>query len=174
MALSEIPRDMDKLIEFVRVYIRDKEELNTLLDGKESNQLDINVAILMAIDDFNNTPPLIGNFKLVNFPSMALLVWGTVIQLLITSGILQSRNKLNYTDGGINVAVSDKADDYRAWIGNLASFYVNGKSNLKIARNIEGGFGGSRSEYSTIQGGFDTLGTSSLDGQSLAQEFGAL
>jgi len=172
MALNSIPRQMDKLIEFVRQYVRDKDELNTLLDGEESDGLDINTAILMAIDEFNTTPPLIGNYRLENFPSMALLVWGSVIHLLISAGILQTRNRLNYSDGGINVAVSDKAGEYQGWIGQVAARWENGKLNLKTAINISQGFGGSHSEYVYIQNGRYTVGMGNLDGESLVQEFG--
>lgn len=130
----------------VRLYMRDFAESNRLIRREETTDIMLDLHRELAIEDFNTTPH-VTNYKLKTFPSMYLLLIGTVIQVLRSAGILQSRNRLNYNDGGISVAVSDKAGDYQGWISSMLNEYERKKRELKIAINLTGAFGNVPSEF---------------------------
>lgn len=131
----------------VRLFLRDFGEFNRLISGQESSDMMITLAVEYALEDFNTTPPFT-NFSLTNVPSLSVLMDGTIIRILRSAGILQSRNRLNYNDGGVTVAISDKAGDYQSWIASFVNEYERKKREVKIAQNIIGGFGFVPSEYS--------------------------
>ena len=134
----------------VRSWMKDFAHKNRLLVDEEANDASLLVYLEVAVDDFNNTTMPRTSFTFANFPSYALLLWGTVIQALTGEQLLQIRNRLNYTDGGLTVATSDKAGDYAAVIQALLMKYERQKQDLKVFLNVEDGFGGIPSEYSTV------------------------
>lgn len=136
-----------QFVGLVRAYMRDYPELNRLIKGEEHSDRLIAWAVIDAIDDFNSTPPMT-NYQLSNIPSKSLLLRGTVISLLESIGLLMSRNHLTFSDGGIQVGASDKTPLIQSWIQLLGNKYEDKKQKLKIALNIEGGWGGGvHSEY---------------------------
>src|SRR3954468_4840113 len=98
---------IDNLVASVRSFLRDYKELNRLIAGEESSNRQIVWAICDALDDYNTTPPFT-QFDLNTFPSRSLLVRATTISLLESIGLLQTRNHLSWSDGGLTVGVSDK------------------------------------------------------------------
>ena len=87
-----------------------------------------------------------------------------------SAGILQSRNSLTYSDGGINVAVSDKTPLYRQWISDFHNEYEQKKRHLKIQMNMKRAWGGSFSEYTLASSaGSGSFIFGNLDGDSLAR-----
>lgn len=147
----------------VRDYLRDQAEFNALLDGQETGDSLIGLAADLAADDWNATPPFIGEVTVENHPSRYILFLGTLIQVLRSSGILQSRNNLNYSDGGLTVATSDKAPQYMAWINQWMNEYERKKRSNKISRNAGSAYGGISSEYMFIGAYGQFLGLSNLD-----------
>jgi hypothetical protein len=136
-----------QFIDTVRAFMRDYPELNRLIQGEEHSNRLIAWAIADAIDDFNTTPPMM-SFGLTNFPSKHLLLRGTVINLLQSIGLLMTRNQLTFSDGGIQVGISDKTPLIQSWIQMFTNSYEEKKKNLKVAINIENGWGsGLHSEY---------------------------
>ena len=61
------------LVASVRAYIRDEANVNALLDGQETSDTLIELCAELALDDFNVTPPLIGNYTLDTHPSKLCL-----------------------------------------------------------------------------------------------------
>lgn len=146
--VPSLPIPVQQFISTVRLYLRDYPELNRLIHGQENSNRMIAWAILDAIDDWNSTPPLIPAVDLMNFPSKSLLLRGTVVNLLQSVGLLQTRNHLTFSDGGIQVGVSDKTPLLQSWIQLLGNQYEEKKQRLKVAINIELGWGaGVHSEY---------------------------
>lgn len=136
------------LVRKLRAYLRDDPILNELIEGKESSDGQLRDAILDAIEDWNTTQPPLANINILTHPSQRLLIRGAAIEILHSAGILQSRNRLDYNDGGIVVRDKDKAPDYQAWISHLIRDYETKKINLKKSSNISIGFGAIPSEYS--------------------------
>ena len=144
--------EMMAMVAIVRNYVRDFPELNRLISGEESSDRMIAWAVVDAMEDFNQTPPLIGSFSLSEIPKHILIRMATV-SLLESVGILQTRNNLKFSDGGISVGVSDKAPMLMNWIGYMRREFERKKLEWKIAKNIEAAWGrGVHSEYWLING----------------------
>lgn len=138
---------LEQFVGLVRAFMRDYPELNRLIKGEEHSDRLIAWAAIDALDDFNSTPPMT-QYQFTTFPSKSLLLRGTVISLLESIGLLMTRNHLNFSDGGIQVGVSDKTPLIQSWIQLFTNKYETKKDRLKVALNIEGGWGGGvHSEY---------------------------
>jgi hypothetical protein len=136
---AQIP--LNQFIHLVREFMRDYAELNRLVAGEESSDRQIAWAILDTLDDFNTTPPFT-QFGLISFPSRSLLLRGVVSTLLESIGLLQTRNHLQFSDGGITVGINDKTPYLQSWIQLFRGKYEDGKLKLKVAYNIESAWGG--------------------------------
>ena len=143
----------------LRRYLRDFPELNRLIDGQETSDRMLAWSVIDALDDFNNTPPFIGNFTVGNFPYRSLLLRGSVITVLESVGLLQTRNQLQYSDGGITVSSSDKAPLIMQWINMLKSSYEQKKVQFKMSKNIEYALTGEgiMSDYYFLGGYYDVF-----------------
>lgn len=151
-ALVTQPQRMNlaRLVERIRNFIRDHEELNRLTLGKENSDSDILEAIEDVINDFNNTPPFYNIFNLTNLPPLNIVKLGAVVYLLKSVGLLNTRNGIQYSDGGVNVNM-DKTPAIQAWIQMIQNEYEEKKAKYKIAANIENAWGvGVSSEYVLI------------------------
>ena len=140
-----------KMRRLLRLFLNDTPELNRLIRKQESNDEKLDLAILLAIDDFNITTPLLSAYTILNFPSIYLLMYGATIQVLRSAGLLQSRNELAYSSGGVSVRIFDKTQLYQSWIAQFVADYERKKSNMKIAFNVANALaGGVASEYSIL------------------------
>ena len=132
----------------------DTEELNRLLRRKEIDDKRLDLAIQLAISNWNTTTPLIGQVNLGNFPSFYLLIHLAAIECLKMAGLYQSRNELTYSSGGSSFIRSNKTAYYQSWIQNFATTAETKMLNMKIQRNVEASYGGGfHSEYFAV--GFD-------------------
>ena len=157
-ANAGLPKKLVQLISAVRTKLRDFPELNRLIEGRETSDREIALAIAETVDDFNNTPPLIENFTIENFPSMSLLIRGSLIHVIESVGLLQTRNQMVYSDGdGVTVNVSDKTPMLLQWLQLFSSQYEAKKLKLKKALNLKGALNGTHlsSEYRYVDGLFD-------------------
>lgn len=137
----------------VRAFIRDFPELNRLISGEESSSRMIDYCTHLAIDEFNTTPPLIGVFGISNFPSRTVLLYYTICHLLTSVGILKSRNRFQYSDGGWSSDTEQQDSLYMNWVQLFRRQVQPQAQALKISLNIEGGWGaGVGSEYGWIAG----------------------
>lgn len=142
--------ELNHFVQTVRTFMRDYPELNRLITGVENSNRQIVWALYDAIDDFNTTPHFT-NYGISNFPSSSLLLRGTVISLLESVGLLQTRNHLQFSDGGIQVGVSDKTPFIQSWLQLFKNSYEEKKTKIKVAINIENAWGGGvNSEYRFI------------------------
>ena len=127
-----------ELITRVRDFIRDKRELNRLLDNDyETSQRQLELAVDMCLDDYNNTPPRLGVYTTDNFPWIYLLIIGSAVQVLKSAGIMHSRNHLNYSDGGLTVATDEQATYYVNWLNVLGQEYEEKKMRAKQSENLD-------------------------------------
>jgi len=149
----ETPLTYDNFVPEVRAYIRDFPELNRLISGEESSNRMISYCAHLALDEYNTTPPLTSPVSISNFPSRGVLLHLTVIHLLTSVGILHARNRFSYNDGGFSVETEQQETLYQRWIQLLRSQLQGRMQQLKVAKNIEGGWGGGvGSEYGWIHG----------------------
>jgi hypothetical protein len=141
---SPLPRaqmELNSFVSQVRAFLRDYAELNRLIKGEESSNRQIVWAVMDALDDFNSTPPFT-IFGLSDFPSKSLLIRATVCSLLESIGLLQTRNHINFTDGGLSVGINDKTPFIQSWLQIFRNGYEDKKLKIKVAYNIESAWGG--------------------------------
>jgi len=134
--MKKVQQDLADFVAEVRMYLRDYPELNRLIDGEETSDRMIAWAVIDALDLINNTPPFIGQYTCTTFPMRSLLLRGTVISVLESVGLLQMRNQLNYSDGGISVSASDKAPMIMQWLQMLRASFDDRLNRWKVASNI--------------------------------------
>lgn len=127
-------------VQMVRGYTRDYPELNRLLSGEESTDRQIAWSVLDALSDFNGTPHLttMSLEDLLGRNQAYLMLRMTVISLIEQVGLLQTRNHINYSTGGINVGVNDKTPMLMQWLQYFKAFTDQRKQHVKVAFNIEG------------------------------------
>jgi len=130
---------MQAFVQQVRLFTRDHPQLNRLIAGEESGDRIIAWAIMDAIADFNGTPHFT-TWSIDTFlqkSQQALLTRMTTITLLESVGLLQTRNHINYSNGGINVGVNDKTSLIMNWLQYFKSSTEQMKQKVKVAVNIE-------------------------------------
>jgi hypothetical protein len=150
--LPEVPLTFQNFVPEVRGYVRDFPELNRIIHGEESSNRLIEYCVRLAIDEYNTTPPLT-RFPLQQFPSRTILLQLTLLYLLQSVGILHSRNRIAYNDGGFSVETEQQDTLYQNWINLIRSQVMPRLQRLKVAINIESGWGaGVGSEYGWIHG----------------------
>lgn len=131
---------MQAFVQTVRLYTRDFAQLNRLIAGEESNDRIVAWAVMDAMADFNGTPPWIGNWTIETFmqkSQQSLLLRMTTITLLESVGLLQTRNHINYSNGGINVGINDKTPLIMQWLQYFKGSTEQMKQRVKVAANIE-------------------------------------
>ena len=133
--------ELNSVVQQIRSFTRDYPELNRLIAGEESSNRQIIWAIFDTLDDYNTTPPFTLH-DVGNFPSKSLLVRGAVCSLLESIGLLQTRNHLTFSDGGIQVGINDKTPFIQSWLQVFRNAYEDKKQKLKVAYNIETAWGG--------------------------------
>ena len=137
------------LVSKVRDFMRDHPETNNLIDDNETSNELILLCMGKAINNFNAMPPHIASYTYEDFPSVGMLIDGTVCQVIRSKAIQCARNSLTYSDGGIDVTDQEKHRDYIAIADLFCRDFTENASKLKISKNIE-----SMLEY----GGYDGLG----------------
>jgi len=163
--MGDIPGISDQFNAFIhmmRLWMRDYPQLNRLIRGVEHSNRQIAWAVLDFLSDFSQTPPPLGQYSiesLLNLGYSSLARRGTAIALIESVGLLQTRNQLSFSDGGINVGVSDKTSQLMSWLQMFQSKYEQDKMKIKIALNIQGIMGerGVHSEYMLVNGFFGSL-----------------
>lgn len=130
-----------ELVDDLRTYLSDKPEFNRLIEGSEFNDDQMKLAVRLWLQRFNTTPPSLvtkyTDLTQQDFPVWHLLFNGVMIELLIMGGIVNTRNFLNFNDGGVSFTVSDKGQAYQGWIGMMISNHQREVSDVKAAMNAE-------------------------------------
>lgn len=149
MAPQGIRKTEEQLVKLLRTFLGDTPEENKLIPDQELSDDKLKLALVLAIDQYNHTPPF-ENTTYLTFPSLNVLIHGSAIQALIMAGIVMDRNYLNFSDGGIQEVISDKGRMYQGWIGNLVGQYKEEAMSLKTALNMERNFGVIGSPYGNV------------------------
>ena len=125
----------------VRYFIRDRKSLNKLLGSEyETDDDTIDICASLAISYINNTQPYFITFgsTVDEFSQEDMLVLGTSLFVLQSSGIGMDREFLQFNDGGISLILDNKSPFYHRQIALLAQQLMQMVSSRKIAMNING------------------------------------
>jgi len=141
---------LDEYRNGLRIFIRDFADLNRLLKFEEENRNEnLDLYLNMSLGYLNALPPPTGNYFIDTFPIPSLLIHQAAIECLISNGILQARNELTYSNGGISVKIPDK-NRYTTALDQLmkrTSVELDAFIKQKVGLNIDGGWGGVFSPY---------------------------
>ena len=149
---------IQRLVEHVRLFMRDYPELNRLTHGHDHSDRHILWAIFDAMSDWKSTPPFLGQSlnDILDRGWFSVFIRGVVISLLESLGLLHMRNFLSYSDGGVNVQ-TENPQMIQAWLTMFKNEYEQKKTRMLIAWNLEdalGTEGGVHSELVYINGFF--------------------
>jgi len=134
----------------VQLYSKDSPVYNILLEGEEQSSVDlINLAMRMAVSSFNAVPPAT-SYSVIDFPSDALLMDGTLYCLANGEAERQLRNQINFNIQGGQASVDDKHQQYIALATFYKTLFDQKTVALKQHLNIESAWGESYSPYIAI------------------------
>jgi hypothetical protein len=124
----------------VREYTSDYAVNNYLIEGEEMTDTFIELCMTFAADSFNVIPPK-GNIGVQNFPSKVLLLYGTLWHAYDGKALLLARNTMQYSDGGLQIPIEERAELYRSLAANFQQQFMESATKLKIQLNMESGWG---------------------------------
>jgi hypothetical protein len=147
---ADAPAVPTGMVVIFRRFLQDLRERNRLLGGVEGlSDEELEMCLKLSLDDWNTTPPPSGH-TLENHPAFILLLHGAAIQAHKLFGQVQTANQLTYTDGGINVAESDKTALNQSWLQLFSAEYETKKRQFLTAANLEQAYGRTYSEYRAL------------------------
>lgn len=130
------------------MFIKDRPECNKLIEGTEFTPEEIKMALIMALEKFNTTPPLVLTYSLEQFPIVSMLMLGATARLMDMAVIAKNRNRLPYSDAGLSVDDDGQAPQYQQVKQIMMQEFEEWMRNYKKAINVEQCYGGISSEYS--------------------------
>ena len=125
---------MDKYIVYLGMHIKDDPAVNKLIEGKQFAPSQVKMAMVIAFDRIDKTPPVLARLNAEEYPIYIALKAG-VVQLMETAQIVDIRNSLQYQDGAMTVN-----DTYEGMYAQLLTYYnrfVNELRAWKMQVNIE-------------------------------------
>lgn len=131
----------------VREYISDYPEANLLLDDIEFKDTFIELCMELAVSEYNAISPRT-SISVDGFPSLSLLMLGTLWQMYSGRSALMARNHLSYSDGGLQIPIEEKYELYKNLAESFRVQFTETASRLKVAMNMEAGWGEIRSDES--------------------------
>ena len=136
--------------EDIRNHLRDFPNDNYLIEGEEFNDQEIGLALHLATEDFNSTPPLsrLSSKAPAMFDNVLML--GSLAQLYRGKSLHYFRNQLDYSDGGIQVAINNKGQFYDAASQRFQAEFDRKVPLIKAYINLNGAYGELHSDYSSM------------------------
>lgn len=137
----------------LRTYLSDLPECNLLLDKEEFGNVQLKLAIDLAISEFNLTAPVTA-FTLETFPLRykSLLMSGALYKLFLGASALSARNTLSYSDGGLQVPIEEKFAMYQSLAQMFQADFTAQTRLLKNQMNYESGWGYVSSDAAHLPG----------------------
>jgi hypothetical protein len=132
-------------IDEIREYVSDYAPNNYLIDGEEFTDTYINLCLSLGIDSFNSMTPK-SLYSNTTFPSKSILLLGTCWQMFLGKAALLARNTMQYSDGGLQIPVEERAELYMSIANNFRAQFREAALALKIQLNMESGWGEVRSD----------------------------
>lgn len=133
----------------IRMFIGDRAELNTLIDGVMWSSEEIENAMLMAVDFYNLQMPIsMTQYCIESFPYRSILLLGTCGFLLKGAAVNQAVNNLTYSAEGVQISDKDKAGIFTQLGQGFIDEFKEGVRNIKITENVAGFYSINHSEYS--------------------------
>lgn len=131
--------------EDIRTYIRDRIDVNYLLDNEVQFTDDrINNAISLTVDDINIMPPITAFTGIDKLPTAArvLVVIGTLKHLFYGEAGMAARNQFSYSDGGLTVPLEERFQYWLTLAQQYEQSFSSSVKSWKIGANMDGSLRG--------------------------------
>ncbi|MGL5718190.1 MAG: hypothetical protein ACRCX2_34615 [Paraclostridium sp.] len=147
------------LIDIFRLRMADDDPEKNILNNKLSQYSDEKVIrfLYTSLDDLNGGIPKT-NYSIFEFIKVSdndLLVLGAMVFALMSEGILQVRNQLDFNDSGLSIGMFNKTSIYQGWASFIMQTYFQYKAEWKnslTSRLPNSGFVGIDSEFGVYNG----------------------
>lgn len=153
-------------VEHLRTYLKDSGLKNIILKHKQENaQSELELYTRMGITNMNMIPPsfilIYDETTISNCPNVSLVIMESTWHALVSNNILQARNDLAYSNGGITLKVED-AQRYLPTIQALWQNLLQSREHWRMYKksvNIgsilgTGGYSGTSSPYADLYRGY--------------------
>lgn len=149
LAQNTIPENEQIVVDLFRRFIGDTVELNTLKEVQENSDLELYQALVLTMNEINQTLSAAPNFEeLQKIPDANTLFVGALLTVLTSKGIISARNTLNYRDaGGVTVQDYDTYGRYINYFNVLINKYYKALQTWNTRLNVEACYGGINSDY---------------------------
>ncbi len=127
----------EKYVTRIRRFLKDTIAKNQLIDGLESEDEDIEEAIDSVYDHFVIAPPVRLDVPFEDATKHLWFRWGVLAFLLDSEAIMNIRNELPYSDGGVNINENAKSGPYTQLALNYWQKFDAGLRDLKLKHNLE-------------------------------------
>ena len=107
--------DLDPLyrstLAMARSFLRDFAQLNLLIDAEETDEKSLLMCLQLAIVDVNSTPPPTQwpLYTMLDRGYVHILLYGTLVYVMESLMILETRNHLNWQEGGQLLGLQDRS-----------------------------------------------------------------
>lgn len=125
----------------IRLYLRDSPDQNLLLGDFEFTPDEIDLAAVLAVDRWNDTPPPVGFYTVDTFPYRSILLDGVCMFLLRMAANRFRRNTLQVQIGGGAADDQDKEGPYMAAAQYHESRFMQAAQARKTQTNFDNGWG---------------------------------
>lgn len=115
---------------------------NFLLDDIEFTDEEINNAMVLAVDRYNSTLPLVNTYTSENFPYRYEMMLGSSAILLRAKAVNMMRNNLNYqTSDGVAINDLERRQEYFQLAQAFDQEFLDRITKLKVSKNAEECYG---------------------------------
>ena len=129
--------------EHIRFFLMDRmANENFLLEDIEFTDEDISNAIVLTVDRYNSTTPLVNTYSSTDFPYRYEMLLGASAMLLRAKAINMMRNNLDYsTADGVAINDLDKRKEYFSVAQAFDAEFIDRITKIKVSRNAEECYG---------------------------------
>jgi len=125
----------------LQLFLRDQDPAaNLLLDEHEFDPEELTNALQIAVDKWNDTPPLVGTYTVDTFPWPTYLRYYSAAVLLRSAALRYARNQLRYSGGGAAIDDQNKEGTYNRLADVMQRQADNWFVTKKNTLNFSNGF----------------------------------
>jgi hypothetical protein len=129
--------------EDVRFFLMDRTASeNFLLDDLEFTDEEIGNAMVLAVDKYNSTLPLVNTYTSESFPFRYEMMLGASAILLRSKATNMMRNNLNYnTSDGVAINDLERRKEYLGMAQSFDAEFTDRIQKIKVSKNAEECYG---------------------------------
>jgi hypothetical protein len=142
----------------IRSWLRDFAQLNLLLEREETDEKTLLMCLQMAVVDVNATPPPTSwpLRTMIDRAYIHILTYGTTVYVMESLMILETRNHLNWQEGGQALGLMDRSPMLEQRSRYFRDVFETKLKQKKISDSINDAMGigdtGVHSEYWLVNG----------------------